>query len=252
MPHLSWQTVVIGDPLCAPFRKVSVPRDEIDEGIDEVTLLPSLFSARRVAALKSAAPDVPERALALTLRGQSMVLRGDPVAGRAAWEEAAALAPSYVDLQLQLAILHDQEGRRAAAIERYRRVIELEPKNAVALNNLAYRLAVEEQALDEALPLALRAAELEPTSATILDTLAWIQHLRGDQPAAVKTMAAALKSEPRNAEIRLHAAIIYAASGALGVAQDQLNQALKLQPSLVDHPDVRRLRQDLERRPPAN
>jgi len=45
MPYLSWQTVVIGDPLCAPFpRRVLQPAD-IDKGIDPATELPALFAA---------------------------------------------------------------------------------------------------------------------------------------------------------------------------------------------------------------
>src|SRR4030095_4752746 len=54
MPYVSWQTVVIGDPLCAPFRKTAVATDEIDGGIDPATELPKLFSARRAEQLSEA------------------------------------------------------------------------------------------------------------------------------------------------------------------------------------------------------
>jgi Flp pilus assembly protein TadD len=79
----------------------------------------------------------------------------------------------------------------------------------------------------------------------VIDTLAWIEYLLGQHAAAVKTMAAALRGAPASAEIRLHAAIIYAANGARAVAEDQLKEALRLQPSLEDRPDVRDLRQRL-------
>ena len=246
MPHLSWQTVIIGDPLCAPFRKQGVARSEIEGGTDTEMLLPAAFGKRRLAQAKVEMPEAPERALVLAMRGDTLLARGDRAGAREAWEEATKLAPRLAGAQMQLALLHEQAGEVDPAIERYRRVIDAEPKNALALNNLAYRLATERNAAAEALPLASRAVAALPQSPTILDTLAWIQHLLGDQAAAVKTMAAALKYGPRNAEIRLHAAIIYEASGARAVAQDQLSEAVKLSPALEKSEDVRQLRARLQ------
>ena len=49
IPHLSWQTIVVGDPLCAPFQRNSLSRTEIDGGIDPDVGLPTFFAKRRVA-----------------------------------------------------------------------------------------------------------------------------------------------------------------------------------------------------------
>ena len=40
MPFLSWQTVVVGDPLCAPFPRRRLESAEIDPGVDPATELP--------------------------------------------------------------------------------------------------------------------------------------------------------------------------------------------------------------------
>src|SRR6185436_10579103 len=56
MPYLSWQTVVIGDPLCAPFRQRTLPAQEIDRGIDAATELPTFASARILQTLSKASP----------------------------------------------------------------------------------------------------------------------------------------------------------------------------------------------------
>ena len=48
MPFVSWQTVVVGDPLCAPFPRKALPPSDIDAEIDKTTELPALFSARRL------------------------------------------------------------------------------------------------------------------------------------------------------------------------------------------------------------
>jgi uncharacterized protein (TIGR03790 family) len=248
MPHLSWQTVVVGDPLCAPFRRKTLARPEIEEGQDSTTLLPALFAKRRMAfATQKQWPGVPERAITQLLRGDVLNLRGERALARAAYEEATALAPQIVPAQMQLAMMHEAAGQGDLAIERYRRVIEYDANNVLALNNLAYKLAVDKKKPQEALPLATRAAKQAPQEPTVLDTLAWVQHLLGDDSAAVKTMAATLKGAPSNADIRLHAAIIYAANGARAVAEDQLAAALKLKPSLEGTADVKQLRQQLER-----
>jgi Flp pilus assembly protein TadD len=130
-------------------------------------------------------------------------------------------------------------------------VVAADPRNPLALNNLAYRLAVDSKKPAEALPLALQAAKLAPQDPTILDTLAWTQYLLGDHAAAVKTMAAVLARAPNHAEIRLHAAAIYAASGAKAVAEDQLQAALKIQPSLAASAEVQQLRHQIEKIAPA-
>jgi tetratricopeptide (TPR) repeat protein len=246
MPHLSWQTVVVGDPLCAPFRRRTLTRAEIEGGIDDETTLPAFFSQRRVKDIQASLPGVPERAVALSIRGDTLAAR-DRAGAQAAWEQATALAPQIASAQFQLALIYDQAGQTDLAIERYRATLASQPANSVALNNLAYKLAVDRKAPAEALPLATQAAKLAPGNATILDTLAWVQYLSGDYASATKTMAAVLKSVPNHPEIRLHAATIYAASGARAVAEDNLREALRLNPALENTPVVKQLRQQLEK-----
>lgn len=251
MPHLSWQTIVIGDPLCAPFRRNVLARSEIEDGVDATTLLPSHFSKRRVASVLAVYQGASTSAVSLALRGDALMTRGDRNAAKAAYEEATAQSPQIASAQLQLALMADQAGQIDVAIDRYRRAIAVDQSNALALNNLAYRLAVDRKTPQEALPLAIQAAKLAPQDPTVLDTLAWTQYLLGDHAAAVKTMAVVLTRSPNNAEVRLHAATIYAASGAKAVAEDQLQAALKLQPSLEGSAEVRQLRQLLEKTAPA-
>ena len=51
MPYLSWQTVVIGDPLCAPFPRTAPPQTSIEPAADPISELPAFYSARRVREL---------------------------------------------------------------------------------------------------------------------------------------------------------------------------------------------------------
>ena len=51
MPFLSWQNVIIGDPLCAPFRSQGLPPTEANPPLDPETELPQYFSTKRLQVL---------------------------------------------------------------------------------------------------------------------------------------------------------------------------------------------------------
>jgi tetratricopeptide (TPR) repeat protein len=247
MPVLSWQAVVVGDPLCAPFRGATLSRTDLEEGTDEVTELPGLFSRRRLEVATKVAPGTPEEALALTLRAEVLSARGDAAGAREAIDESLQLAPRLVQAMIMGASLDEAAGRRNEAMEAYRRIVEIDANNVAALNNLAYGLAVHLKQPMEGLSFARRAVAAAPTDPNVLDTLAWIQHLLGDHASAAKLMDEALRADTLNPEIRLHAAIVFAAAGRRPQAQTQLAIALKLNPSLAGTADVKQLQSQLAR-----
>lgn len=245
MPHLSWQTVVIGDPLCAPFRRAPIPPSDIDAGRDPETEWPVYFSQRRLKVIKTLYPNVSDRTLTLGIRGESRLARGDVAGARASFEEVTRLAPNLVGAQLQLAVLLDNAGQRDGAIERYRRVLEIQPKNVVALNNLAYDLAAFKHDPNQALPYAQQAGAIEPTNPLILDTLAWIEHLRGNDDISIKLIAIVVQRLPERGDVRLRAAAIYAAKKQVAMAESELKEALRLDPSLEKRDETRQVREQI-------
>jgi uncharacterized protein (TIGR03790 family) len=247
IPHLSWQTIVVGDPLSRPFQRAALTREQIEDEIDRDTELPGLFAARRQIVARAALKAAPAAALTLLLRAEARADRGDAAGTQAALEQATALDSSLSAAQFQLAVMVQRAGDFAAAASRYRHVLTVEPNHVIALNNLAEILAVHHKAYEEALPLARKAATLAPGTAAVLDTLAWIQHLRGDSEEGAKTFARALELPGLTAEIHLHAAIVFAATGAWSTADGHLQTALKLQPSLAEREDVVDLRRRLAR-----
>jgi hypothetical protein len=72
----------------------------------------------------------------------------------------------------------------------------MQPTNVIALNNLAYALAVRHNAPAEALPLEKRAFGLAPRSALVLDTLGWVEHLLGNQDVAAVYSGRPYSSSP--------------------------------------------------------
>ena len=241
MPFLSWQTVVIGDPLCGPFPRKTLSRAEIEEGIDPGTDLPTLFGKRRLATIIELAPDVPERAAELFVRAEGLRARADDTGASEALDEAIKIAPRYVTALAQKALLDEAAGRHDEAFDIYKRILEIDANSVTALNNMAFTLAERRHMPKEALPLAQRAVALAPMNPLVLDTLGWIHHLLGDNVSAAKVMQQVVKTNILNADVRLHAAVVFAAVGASEAAKNELAIALKLDPALINRSEVKQL-----------
>jgi Flp pilus assembly protein TadD len=122
------------------------------------------------------------------------------------------------------------------------------PNKPIALNNLAYALAVRKRQPGEAIGYAERASTLARGNPTIADTLAWIQHLLGRDREAAQLLARVVKTLPGNVEVRLHAAVVYAAVGMLEPAAKELQEALRLDPALASSDEVVALERKLRKK----
>ena len=222
LPSLSWQAVVVGDPLCGPFTKTTIAAADLEPPLDKDTELPTHFSARRLGA-----PDLKNDPLSAKLlaRAGSRLARGDIGGTRATLEEVVKIDPESTIAWRNLGALYSSAQEHTKAIAAYRRVIEKEPKDALSLNNLAYSVAVHEKNPKEALPLAERALLLEPRSPIIADTVGWIRHLLGDNAGALKMLEPASKMVRGNMDLQLHAAVVYAELGRIQEAQAALKAA---------------------------
>jgi tetratricopeptide (TPR) repeat protein len=239
MPFLSWQTIVIGDPLCAPFSRAQLTPDQIAHGIDPDTGLPAIFSERTVAVLS--AGGLKADAVKMGLKGDVAARSGDKAGAEALWVRAADAEPRLLPIQTQLAGLYETQGAYDKAIDRYRRILAVDKNNSIALNNLAYALAVRANAPKDALPLAQQAFRQAPTP-VVADTLGWVDHLLGDEYAAQSLLERAAAALPGNAEILFHVASVHAALGQKARAKQELDSAEKLDPQLASRADVKALR----------
>lgn len=115
----------------------------------------------------------------------------------------------------------------AAELEQgWRRFVVQHPNDSVALNNLAWFLATHGGDLEQAAQLARRSVELAPDAAN-LDTLAWIEHLRGDDEAAWATIERALAHRQSNSpEFYYHAGAILHGLGRDSEARRYLRRAI--------------------------
>ncbi len=281
MPFLSWQNVVIGDPLCAPFKTRTLSTEGIDPPLDPETDLPRFFSARRLAVLEGFG--VKPQVARLVLKASAQLSRGDLAHARPSLEEVTRLEPTLNAAHFVLAGLYDMSGEHDLAVTRYRTILTTAPDEVRSLNNLAYTLAVSTQAADEALPLAekayriangnnaqidldlgasliagrgtpvgalpfaLDAYDIFAMKAQISDTLGWIEHLIGNNGLAEKHLAEAGEGAPYSAEVQFHIAAVQAALNRPKEALSALNKAIAIDASLAERADVKQLRAALPR-----
>ncbi len=244
MPFLSWQTVVVGDPLCAPFRTQSLSTAETDGGLDPATELPVNFSDKRLQTLLDAAsstPGVKPEFFKLILRSEARIARQDLIGARQALEEANKIDDRFAASQFKLANLYELEQQYDKAIERYRHLLKLSPDNPLFLNNLAYALAVRGNAVKEAIPFAEKAYELAKNNPNVMDTLGWIYHLNGQKDKALTILKEAAGAGAQNADIFLHLAIVSAGAGDRVASEAALKRALEINPKLQNSEEVKKL-----------
>jgi uncharacterized protein (TIGR03790 family) len=244
MPYLSWQTVVIGDPLCVPFSRAAT-QSLMDPPIDTTTDLPPYFAARRIEVMAGQTRGMKPEGLRFALQGETRLAHGDQAGARQALEAAVMAEPRLDAANRTLAELYEKDGQFEKAVDRYRRVLVNSPNDVIALNNLAFCLAVRMNKPKEGLPQAQRAYTLSNGAPLIADTYGWLLHLTGDHAQALGILQFAAGGAPAVGEVRFHYAAVLAVTGDRATAQRELTKALELDPSLKSREDVLALQRTL-------
>ena len=117
-----------------------------------------------------------------------------------------------------------QRAQYAAARQEYSVIVQRDPDNVVALNDLAWTLLQLKDAA--ALQPAERAYRLAPGNPAVADTLAWILAENGKPARALPLLKKALESAPTSPDIRLHYAHALFRSGDRRGARSQCEQLL--------------------------
>jgi len=85
----------------------------------------------------------------------------------------------------------------------FAKVLETEPDNVAALNNLAWTL-FEQQKTAEALPHIEKAIKLAPDNPDVLDTYATVLFAKGEQKKALEQFEKSLRIRPENVAVQLN------------------------------------------------
>lgn len=117
--------------------------------------------------------------------------------------EALASYPNNTNLLYTRSLMAEKQDDLARAEADLRKIIELEPDNASALNALGYILSNHTQRYDEATQLIEQALELSPNDPTVLDSMGWVKYRVGDLPLALDYLQRAYDLYP-DTEIAAH------------------------------------------------
>lgn len=138
-----------------------------------------------------------------------------------AWLERS---PDDARVRLELAQTYMADGGTGDAIREYERVLQVQPDNLIALNNLAALYG--ERGDPRAEPLARQALAMAPRSGPIADTLGWILFKSGNVDESLKILEQAHDLDNKNPEITYHLGAALLKAGRKSEARAALASAV--------------------------
>ena len=108
----------------------------------------------------------------------------------------------------------------------YRKVIELQPRNALAINNVAWLMV--KQGKPGAVAMAQQANEIMPGRTALMDTLATALAAENQVPKAIELQKAAIARAPSDPSLKLTLAKLLIKSGDKAYARAELEDLAKL------------------------
>jgi tetratricopeptide (TPR) repeat protein len=138
-------------------------------------------------------------------QGEAQMLReaGDVPAAYALLSRSLDEHPDAPDLIYDLALVAEKLDRIDEAESRLKRLVELKPDDAQALNALGYTLVDRTERTSEGLALIEKAHKLSPSDPFILDSMGWAMFRLGRLEEAQAYLERALAMRP-DAEIAAH------------------------------------------------
>jgi len=148
-------------------------------------------------------------------------------------------------LYLLLGDLYASEQDWNNAKDAYQNVLALKPQDAMASSHLATVILHNGGDLNVAVSLAETARRGMPGSANAADTLGWIYYQKGAYRSAILMFQEALKlgdrnKAPEDPNIHYHLGLAYEKTEQPGLARQQLERVLKIDPNYSDAANVRK------------
>jgi len=152
----------------------------------------------------------------------------------AAMKEAIEQADKLSSTNEEKEAIHFTRGAMYERMKQYdasevefRKVLEMNPENASALNYLGYMLADRNVRLQEAHDLIVKALEKEPNNGAYLDSMGWVYYRMGKLDHAEDFLLRALDKTSRDPTVREHLADVYFQQAKLKEAIAQWELSLR-------------------------
>ncbi|MDT7044228.1 tetratricopeptide repeat protein [Candidatus Nitronereus thalassa] len=189
----------------------------------------------------------PKFVQAYIARGDVSIIQERDTHALEDYEAARNISPNIPALHVKLGLLHERNKRFDQAVDSFRTAISLDPRQAIALNNLAWISVQHNTRLDEAVAWAKQAVALAPKVSAFQDTLGWVHRKRGELDEAADVLSKATTLEPEQADIFYHLGVVESERGHTEKAVAALEKALELNAKFADAEDARRRLQTLQK-----
>ena len=167
-------------------------------------------------------------------------LRGATDQALQTYLDGAKINPKEVAFYLLAGGIYEAKQDWDNAKQQYQKVLQIQPDNPLASNNLAYVMLEQGGNVEVAFSMAQTARRQLPDNPNSADTLGWAFYHKGVYTSAITQFKAALKKEPDNALFNYHLGLAYAKSGQAALARQQLDRVLKINPNFPDIDQLRR------------
>lgn len=187
-------------------------------------------AATMLRALRAEGIDDDEKlAESFLLEAELAIKHKDKPAALVVYGRGLDALPDQRKILYARALLNEQMDQLDAAEKDLRRVVDLDPEDADALNALGYTLADRTDRYDEALELIEKALKHKPNEPAIVDSFGWVQFRMGRRDEAVKQLSRAFELKP-DPEIAAHLGEALWAAGRKDEARKVWAEGRKLDP----------------------
>jgi cellulose synthase operon protein C len=182
---------------------------------------------------------------ALIKLGQVQAAKGSVDQAIVTYQQSLKDHPREATFYLLLGDLYASKKDWNKAKDAYQNALALKPQDALASNNLALVILHNGGDLNVALSLAETARRGMPESPNVADTLGWIYFQKGAYNSAIQMFQEALKlgeknKAPDDPDLHYHLGLAYEKTDQPGLARQQLEQVLKINPNYSDAANVRK------------
>ncbi len=141
-----------------------------------------------------------------------------------------------VDFLYARSVIYGLMQKNTEAEKDLRKILEMDPNNANALNALGFTLANQPNRLQEAMPLLEKALSLNPDNPAFMDSMGWLLFKMGKTEEAVEMLTEAYKMSGDN-EIAAHLGEVLWSMGKKEAAKEVWKKALIASP--VNHEAIK-------------
>ena len=176
---------------------------------------------------------------ALVKLGMVQSARGATDQALQTYLDGSKINPKEIAFYLLAGSIYENKQDWDHAKQQYQKVLEVQPDNPLASNNLAYVMLQQGGNVDVAFAMAQTARRQASRQSELADTLGWAFYHKHVYTSAITLFKEAVKKEPDNALFNYHLGLAYAKTGQAALARQQLDRLVKIKP---DFPDVEVLR----------